>query len=180
MPAPDVMERVLFTEKDIKERCQQLADQISKDYANSEPVLVCTLKGGFMFFSDLVKKINCDFSIEYIKASSYIGAQTSGNVTLQNFVNFEVKNKDILIIEDIVDTGLTCEKLISYFNEKGAKSVEICTMLDKKERRLVHIEPKYVGFAIPNYFVIGYGLDYNEKYRNIPAVGIMNMKYVEK
>ena len=119
-----------------------------------------------MFFSDLVKKINCDFSIEYIKASSYIGAQTSGNVTLQNFVNFEVKNKDILIIEDIVDTGLTCEKLISYFNEKGAKSVEICTMLDKKERRLVHIEPKYVGFVIPNYFVIGYGLDYNEKYRN--------------
>ena len=92
----------------------------------------------------------------------------------------EMLHYKILLIEDIVDTGLTCEKLISYFNEKGAKSVEICTMLDKKERRLVHIEPKYVGFAIPNYFVIGYGLDYNEKYRNIPAVGIMNMKYVEK
>ncbi len=181
MYGEEVVERILFTENDIKEVCAKLGKQIYEDYKERNPILICTLKGSFMFFAELVKNIGADFSVEYIKASSYIGAHTSGEVKLSGFfTNFEVKDRDILIVEDIVDTGLTIQKLTKFLMEKGANSVEVVTMLNKKVRRIVDVTPKYVGFEIPDLFVIGYGLDYNEKYRNIPFIGIMNPKYIEK
>lgn len=179
MYGEEFMERILYREEDIKKACKRLGAQIKKDYFDKNPILICTLKGSFMFFTELVKQIEADFSIEYIKASSYIGAHTSGDVKLMTFLNFDVKNRDILIVEDIVDTGLTIQKLTGFLLKNGARSVEVVTMLNKKERRIVDVTPKYVGFEIPDLFVVGFGLDYDEKYRNIPFIGVMNPKYID-
>ena len=175
----DLISQVLFTEKDIQKRSIEIAKQIDEEYRGKNPVMICTLKGGFMFFAELLKNMQSLVTIEFMKATSYIGAQTSGNVTLKNFVNFEIKDRDILIVEDIVDTGLTAQKLVEHFKSYQAKSVEIITLLNKPSRRIIDIQPKYIGYEIPDHFVIGYGLDYNEKYRNLPYVGIMNPKYIE-
>lgn len=176
----DIMSEILFSEKQIVERARELALQINKDYENKPLTLVCTLKGAVFFFADLMKHLNIDCQIEFIKASSYVGntTMTIGNVKISSVMNFEIKNRDILIIEDIVDTGLTCKKLFDYFKENGCNSVNVCSLLDKKARREVEITPKYVGFEIEDKFVIGYGLDYNESYRNLPCVGIINKKYI--
>ena len=118
--------------------------------------------------------------MEFIKASSYIGNTTTtiGNVKISTVMNFDVKGYDVIIVEDIVDTGLTCKKLMEYLNDLGCDSIEICTMLNKESRRVCDIKPKYVGYEIEDKFVIGFGLDYNEKYRNIPQIGVINPKYI--
>lgn len=176
----DVMAEVLYTEEEIVKRAKELAEKINKDYNGKPLTVVCTLKGAFFFFADLMKHINVDCQIEFIKASSYIGNTTTtvGNVQISHVMNFPIKDRDILIVEDIIDTGLTCEKLFNYFKTNGCASVNICTMLDKPSRRQVEIIAKYVGFEIEDKFVIGYGLDYNEVYRNIPCVGVINKKYI--
>ena len=176
----DILGEVLFNEQQIVERAKELAEIINKDYQNKPLVVVCTLKGASFFFADLMKHIDVDCEFEFIKASSYIGNTTTtiGNVRITNVMGFEIKDKHILIVEDIVDTGLTCEKLFNYFNENHCASVEVVTMLDKPSRRRVDITPKYVGFEIEDKFVLGYGLDYNELYRNLPCVGVINKKYI--
>lgn len=176
----DIMSKVLLTEEEIVNKAKELAEQINKDYEGKPLTLVCTLKGATFFFTDLMKHINIDCQIEFIKASSYIGntTMTIGNVQISNVMNFTIENRDILIIEDIVDTGLTCDKLFEYFTARNCASVNVCTLLDKPSRRKVEITPKYCGYAIEDEFVIGYGLDYNESYRNIPCVGIINKKYI--
>ena len=176
----DIMEKVLFTQEEIVNKAKELANLINNDYEGKPLTIVCTLKGATFFFADLMKYINVDCQIEFIKASSYIGntTMTIGNVQISNVMNFPIENRDILIVEDIVDTGLTCDKLFKYFNERNCASVNICTMLDKPSRRKVDIKAKYVGYEIEDKFVIGYGLDYNESYRNIPCVGIINKKYI--
>lgn len=176
----DIMEKVLFTEEEIVNRAKELAKQITEDYNGKPLTVVCTLKGAVYFFADLMKYINIDCQFEFIKASSYIGntTMTIGNVKITNVMNFPIEGRDILIVEDIVDTGLTCEKLFNYFKEHKCASVNIATMLDKPSRRKVDVTPKYCGYSIDDHFVIGYGLDYNEAYRNIPCVGIINKKYI--
>ena len=176
----DIMIEIIYRDEDIREACKRLAERINQDYEGKKLTLVCTLKGAVPFFSELIKFINIDCQMEFIKASSYIGNTTTtiGNVQISTVMNFPVENQDIIIVEDIVDTGLTCQKLIEHFKSLNCRSVEICTMLDKPGRRTCRIFPKYVGFEIEDYFVIGYGLDYNEKYRNIPCVGIINPKYI--
>ena len=176
----DIMSKVLFNQDEIVSKAKELAERINKDYEGKPLTIVCTLKGATFFFADLMKYITADCEIEFIKASSYIGntTMTIGNVRISNVMNFEIENRDILIVEDIVDTGLTCVKLFEYFNEHKCASVNVCTMLDKPSRRKVDIVPKYCGYEIDDYFVIGYGLDYNESYRNIPCVGIINEKYI--
>ena len=176
----DIMSKVLFSQEEIISKAKELAEIINKDYDGKPLTIVCTLKGATFFFSDLMKYINIDCNIEFIKASSYIGntTMTIGNVQISNVMNFEIENRDILIVEDIIDTGLTCEKLFEYFKNRNCASVNICTMLDKPSRRKVDIVPKYCGYEIEDHFVIGYGLDYNESYRNIPCVGIINEKYI--
>ena len=175
----DIVNKILFSEEDIRSKARELALRINKDYEKGNLTIVCTLKGAIFFFSDLMKYININCQIEFIKASSYIGNTTSSseNVYISK-TNFEIKDRDILIVEDIVDTGFTYKELEKYFLLNGCKSIEMCVLLDKKERRKVEVNPKYVGFEIANYFVIGYGLDYNEAYRNLPFIGIINPKYI--
>ena len=176
----DIMSEILFSEQEIVLKAKELAQKINNDYAGKPLTLVCTLKGATFFFADLMKNININCNIEFIKASSYVGntTMTIGNVQISNVMNFPIEGRDILIVEDIVDTGLTCQKLFEYFKNHNCASVNICTMLDKPSRRKVNIVPKYCGYEIEDYFVIGYGLDYNEAYRNIPCVGIINKKYI--
>ena len=176
----DIMKEIIYTEENIRKVADELAKQINKDYIDKDLVLVCTLKGAVPFFSELIKSINIDCSMEFIKASSYIGNTTTtiGNVQISTVINFPIENKDIIIVEDIVDTGLTCKKLTEYFKGLNCRSVEICTMLNKPSRRTCSIHPKYIGYEIEDQFVIGFGLDYNEKYRNIPYIGVINPKYI--
>lgn len=176
----DIIKKVLFTEDQIVSKAKELAEIINKDYENKPLTVVCTLKGAVYFFADLMKYINIDCQFEFIKASSYIGNVTTtiGNVRITNVMNFPIENRDILIVEDIVDTGQTCKKLFDYFKDNKCASVNVVSLLNKPSRREVEINPKYVGFEIENEFVVGYGLDYNEAYRNIPYIGIINKKYI--
>jgi len=176
----DIMTEILINQDEIREAAKKLARRINQDYEGKNLTLVCTLKGAVPFFSDLINYINIECNMEFIKASSYIGNTTTtiGNVQISTVMNFPVENRDVLIVEDIVDTGLTCKKLIEYFSNLKCSSIEICTMLDKPARRVCNITPKYVGFEIEDKFIIGYGLDYNEKYRNIPYIGVINPKYI--
>lgn len=176
----DIMNNILFNEAQIRAAAERLAKRINEDYKNKNVSLICTLKGAVPFFSELIKFINIDCNMEFIKASSYIGNTTTtiGNVKISTVANFPVENREIIIVEDIVDSGLTCKKLKEYFKSLNCNSIEICTMLNKPSRRICDIDPKYVGFEIDDKFVIGFGLDYNEKYRNIPYVGEINPKYI--
>ena len=176
----DIMNKILITEDQIREAAQKLAEKINQDYMNKNLSLICTLKGAVPFFSELIKFINIDCNLEFIKASSYVGNTTTtiGNVQISTVANFPIENREIIIVEDIVDTGLTCKKLMEYFKNQKCNSIEICTMLNKPSRRTCEITPKYVGFEIDDKFVIGFGLDYNEKYRNIPYIGEINPKYI--
>lgn len=176
----DLMTEILYTEEDVKKAAERLAKLINRDYANTDLILVCTLKGAVPFFSELMKFITIECEMEFIRASSYIGHTTTsnGNVQITNVMNFDVENKNILIVEDIIDTGSTCKKLTEYFHNLSCNTVEICTLLNKPSRRTCDINPKYIGYDIEDKFIIGYGFDYNEKYRNIPYIGVMNAKYL--
>ena len=161
----DVKE-ILFTEEEIAAKCKELGEAISKDYSGKELILVGLLKGSVPFLAELSKYIELDVTFDYMNVSSYEGAH-SGSIAIKKDIDQDVKGKDIL------DTGKTLTTVKAMLIERGANSVEIATMLDKKEGRLLPIEAKYIGYDIPNAFVVGFGLDYDEKYRNLPYVGIL-------
>jgi len=163
---------ILVSGEAITKRCEELGAQISKDYAGKELILVGLLKGSVPFLAELSKHIDIDVYFDYMDVSSYDGVM-SGNIAVLTDLTQDVAGKHILIIEDILDTGKTLSTVMDLLKERDAASVEICTMLDKKEGRQVDIQAKYVGFDVPNVFVIGYGLDFNQKYRNLPYVGIL-------
>lgn len=167
----DVKE-ILYTHEDIVLKCQELGKAISKDYEGKELILVGLLKGSVPFLSELSKCLDIDVTFDYMDISSYDGAH-SGSVVIKKGMDQDVVGKDILLVEDILDTGKTLTTVRAMLLESGANSVEIATMLDKKEGRLLPIEAKYVGYVIPKAFVVGFGLDYNEKYRHLPYVGIL-------
>ena len=167
----DVKE-ILYTQEEIVEKCKELAKQITNDYNDKEVILVGLLKGSVPFLAELSKYIELDVTFDYMDVSSYEGVE-SRTITIKKDLDQDVKGKDILLVEDILDTGKTLTTVKAMLEERGANSVEIVTMLDKKEGRTYPIEAKYVGFEIPNAFVIGFGLDFNEKYRNLPYVGIL-------
>jgi hypoxanthine phosphoribosyltransferase len=156
----------------IQKRVQELADQISADYEGKDFLVIGILKGAFMFFSDLVKFIKTPLTLDFIIASSYVKTDTSGEVKIFYDIREEIADKDILLIEDIVDTGITLNFIRERILMKGPKSLKICTLLDKKERREVTVPLDYIGFEIPNEFVVGYGLDYDNKFRNLPYIAI--------
>ncbi len=168
--------RVLFSEEEIRNRAKDLAEKINEDYKGESLYLVGTLRGALMWMADLMKFITLDTEIDFIVASSYQGTDSTGVVTVKKDIEGDVTGKNVLIIEDIVDTGTTLSKLLAYFKARGARSVEICSMLSKPSRRKVDIDPKYNGFVIDDMFVIGYGLDYEQKYRNLPFVGVAELK----
>ena len=167
----DVKE-ILYTQDEITQKCKELAKQIMNDYHDKDLMLVGLLKGSVPFLAELSKYINLDVTFDYMDVSSYDGIQ-SGTITIKKGIDQDIKGKDILLVEDILDTGKTLMTVKAMLLEEGAASVEIVTMLDKKEGRKYPIEAKYVGFDIPNAFIVGFGLYFNEKYRNLPYVGIL-------
>lgn len=168
------IESVLFSEKEIENIVNTLANQIEKDYNDKDFVMVGLLKGSVLFMSDLMKKINLDFSIDFMVVSSYgSGTQSTGRVNVQKDISQSVEGKEILIVEDIIDSGNTLNFITKYLTAKGVKAVKLCTLFDKPSRRTADIAVDYVGSEIPDVFIVGYGLDYNEKYRNLPYVGVL-------
>ena len=174
------VEKILLSEKDIEEICTRLGKQISDDYRGKPLVLVGLLKGCNPFLSDLAKKITIPLEINYMKASSYEGTESSGNIRITLDLDIDVMDKHILLVEDIVDTGSTLTKVVGNLNYRLPKSIKVVTLLDKPEGRIVPFEADYVGSLIPKEFVIGYGLDYNEKYRNLPFIGVLKKEVYAK
>ena len=168
--------KVLFSEEEIRNRAKEVAEQINEDYKGEPVYLVGTLRGALIWMADVMKHIDLDTEIDFIVASSYQGTNSTGVVTIKKDIEGDVTGKHVIIMEDIVDTGTTLSKLLEYFMGRGAKSVEICSMLSKPSRRKVDIDPKYNGFVIDDMFVIGYGLDYEQRFRNLPFVGIAELK----
>ena len=165
----------LIDRKTVENRIKELAKQIEKDYAGEEVYCVGLLKGSVVFLSDLVKEINSPVIIDFMSVSSY-GSETvsSGDVKILKDTDLDLRGKHVLIVEDIIDTGLTLEHVIRYFKEsKGVKTLKTCTLLSKPEIRKVNIDIDYVGFDVPDKFVIGYGLDYDQKYRNLPYIAVV-------
>ena len=164
--------KVLIDEKEIKKRVEYLGKKITKQYKGKELVLICILKGSTYFTADLSRYIENDITLDFMKVSSYGNStESSGNIELKMDLSTNIKDKDVIIIEDIIDTGYTLKYLKEYLYTKKPNSIKICTLLDKKPRRKIDIEADYVGFEIEDKFVVGYGLDYMEKYRNLPYVG---------
>lgn len=174
------IEKVLITEQQIKDRIAEMAKEIDRDYKGTEPLMLSVLSGSFMFASDLMRAVSIPVGISFIFAASYgEGTVSSGNVEIHTGKGFDPVGKDIIIVEDIVDSGRTLSKIKNYLLENGAKSVELCTFLDKPSRRVVDIDVKYTGFEVPDEFVVGYGLDFNYKYRQYPFVGVLKSEYYE-
>ena len=164
--------KVLINEEELNLRIKELASLISKDYDNKMLTIICILKGSIYFTTELTKNIENDLELEFIRVSSY-GANTvsSGKIELKIDLDSNIEGKDIIIIEDIIDTGRTLYYLKEHLLKKNPNSLKICTLLDKKERRVMDIEADYVAFDVPDKFVVGYGLDIDEKYRNLPYIG---------
>lgn len=166
--------RVLLTEEEVDRRIQEIGEQISKDYAGKQVHLVCVLKGGSFFMCELAKRITVPVSLDFMSVSSY-GSDTksSGVVKIVKDLDESIKGKDVLIVEDIVDSGRTLSYLMEMMRDREPNSLRLCTLLDKPERRVVDVKVDYTGFEIPDEFVVGYGLDYDQRYRNLPYIGIV-------
>jgi hypoxanthine phosphoribosyltransferase len=166
--------RVLIDSDKIQTRIRELGAQITRDYVGKDLLLICVLKGACIFMSDLIRSIDLPVAIDFIAVSSYGGSsRSSGEVRILKDSDMSLKGKDILIVEDIVDTGLTLSYLQDIFHRRDANSVAVVALLDKPERRLRQVDVAYIGFEIPNAFVVGFGLDYAERYRNLPFVGVV-------
>lgn len=163
--------KVLIEEEKIQEKIREIAKQIEKDYKQEEITLICILKGSTFFTVDLAKRINKKVKLEFIQVSSYGSSTTSSDITLKLDLKESIEGKDVIIVEDIIDTGRTLSYLIEHLKGRNPKSLKLCTLLDKPERRLYDVNVDYVGFEIPDKFVVGYGLDYDEMYRNLPYIG---------
>ena len=168
------VEEVLLTEEQIHARVAELGAQLTVDYAGLQPVLISVLKGSIVFLADLVRGMDVPLSIDIMEVSSYGAAtETSGQVRILKDLSNPIEGRHVIVVEDIIDTGLTLNYLLRYLREKGPASLRICCLLDKPARRLTEIPIDYVGFTIPDRFVVGYGLDYGERYRNLPYVGVL-------
>jgi hypoxanthine phosphoribosyltransferase len=171
------VEKILISEEELDKTVTRLAAEIDRDYAGEDKnlVLVCILKGSIVFMGDLMKKLTVPLEIDCMKVSSYgVGTKTSGTVHIYlDIMRPDLSDCDFLIIEDIIDSGNTLSYLVDYLKRKGARSVRTCTLLDKPSRRKVDYTPDYIGIEIPDEFVVGYGLDYAEKYRELPYVGVL-------
>lgn len=164
--------KTLFTKEQIQDRVKELAEKISHDYAGKDILAVGILKGAFMFFSDLVRAIQIPLTIDFILATSYLKTDSTGEVKIYYDIREDVTDKDVVLIEDIVDSGITLNYIRERVLAKSPRSLKTCVFLDKRERRIVDVPLDYIGFEIPNKFVVGYGLDYDDKFRNLPYIAI--------
>lgn len=164
--------KVLISKEQIENRVKELAKQIRKDYKEKSITVICLLKGSLFFTADLTREIGGKIYLEFMQLSSYEGENTTGTIKLKKDIDFsEIKGKDVLIIEDIVDTGITLNYTLEHIKKAGANSVKVCTLLNKPSRRKIKVPIDYVGFEIENKFVLGYGMDYDQLYRNLPYIG---------
>lgn len=166
--------RELVSEEEVEKRVCELGRQISEDYAGRQVHLICALKGGVFFMCELAKRITVPVSMDFMSVSSYgDGTASSGVVKIAKDLDESLEGKDVLIVEDIIDSGRTLSYLIQILEKRGPKSLKLCTLLDKPERRVKPVTVDYVGFNIPDEFVVGYGFDYAQKYRNLPYIGVV-------
>ena len=167
--------RPIVTQEQMRSRIRELGKQISADYAGKDLVLVGVLKGAYAFFADLARAIRIPVQVDFIIVTSYgTQAKTSGKVKLVTELTEKIKDRDVLLVEDIVDSGLTVQYLTKALAKQKPRSIKVCTLLNKPERRVVDVQLQYVGFKIPNQYVVGYGLDYQQKYRNLPYLAVLD------
>ncbi len=169
------IQKILITEEQIQRRIAEMGQELTREYADKFPVIVGVLKGVVVFFADMVRQIKVPCQMDFLWISSYQGTDSTGQMVVKRDVGVDVKGRHVLILEDIYDTGNSLDFTVRHLLEKQPASLKICTLLDKPERRKpgITLKPDYVGFTVPNEFVVGYGLDYNEEYRNLPYVGIL-------
>lgn len=169
--------KVLLSEEEVDAKIKAIGEQISKDYAGKQVHLVCVLKGGSFFLCELAKRITVPVSLDFMSVSSY-GSETksSGVVKIVKDLDEPVKGKNVIVVEDIVDSGRTLSYLLEMLKDRGPESLRLCTLLDKPERRVVDVNVDYTGFQIPDEFVVGYGLDYDQRYRNLPYIGVISFE----
>lgn len=166
--------RVMFTEEEVDKRIRELGEQISKDYAGKTVHLICVLKGGSFYMTELAKRITVPVTLDFMSASSYgSSTKSSGVVKIVKDLDEPLKDKDVLIVEDIVDSGRTLSYLMKMLGDRGPSSIKLTTLLDKPDRRVTDVKVDYTGFVIPDEFVVGYGLDYDQRYRNLPYIGVV-------
>ena len=168
------IERVLFSEEALDKRVSEIAAEINRDYAGKEPMLISVLRGSFVFMADLIRKIEVPCTVDFMAVSSYgRGTTSSGQVQITKDLSDDIEGKDIIVVEDILDSGNTLSYLLQLLRARKPASMRLCTLLDKPDRRVKEVHVDYTGFTIPDEFVVGYGLDYAEKYRNLPYIGIL-------
>ncbi len=175
----DFLSEVLISEEALQNRIAELGTKISSDYEEKGPlILVCILRGGVLFLTDLIRKITIPHAIEFMGVSSYGvgGRESSGRVRLTLDLGVDIAGKHVLLVEDIIDSGRTIDSVMNLLATRGPASINVCTLLDKAERREVDVPIKYIGFSIPNKFVFGYGLDLDDYYRNLPFIGVVDLK----
>ncbi len=177
---PDLQE-ILFSSESIQQRVTEMAQQIKVDYEGKNPIVVCVLKGAFIFMSDLVKQMDLPIEVDFMSISSYgTSTKSSGVVRILKDLDLPVEGRNVIIVEDIIDTGLTLSYLIDVLERRNALSIKVCALIDKKSRRAMGFEADYIGFSIPDAFIVGYGLDYAEKHRNLPYIGILKPQVYTK
>lgn len=166
--------RVMLSEEEVDKRIKEIGEQISRDYAGRQVHLVCVLKGGSFFLCELAKRITVPVSLDFMSVSSY-GSDTksSGVVKIVKDLDESLKGKNVIVVEDIVDSGRTLSYLLEMLKDRGPESLRLCTLLDKPDRRVIDVNVNYTGFQIPDEFVVGYGLDYDQRYRNLPYIGVV-------
>ena len=174
--------KVLISEEELKNRISQLGEELTRDYAGKDPVILGVLKGVVVFYADMIRQIRVPCQMDFMCLSSYHGTRSTGNMVVRQDMSVDVSGRHVLILEDIFDTGTSLDYTYHHVLSKRPASVRICTLLDKPERRKpgITLKPDYVGFTIPNEFVVGYGLDYNEHYRNLPYVGVLKPEAYQK
>ncbi|WP_028595183.1 hypoxanthine phosphoribosyltransferase [Paenibacillus assamensis] len=175
------IEKVVISEEEIQARVNELGEQLTRDYAGKKPLVICVLKGAFIFMADLVKRIEVPMEMDFMAVSSY-GASTesSGVVRILKDLDVSVEGRDVLIVEDIIDTGLTLSYLINILEGRKAATIKVVTLFDKPARRSANMEADYKGFVLPDEFIVGYGLDYAEEYRNLPYIGVLKPQIYSK
>ena len=174
MEHTNLIKATLVSEQQLKQRIAELGKQITADYKGTRPIVIGVLKGAWIYLADLLREVDLDVDVDFMSVSSYgSGTSTSGTITIVKDLSVDVTGRDVLIVEDIVDSGLTLARLKDLMRDRNAKSVEISTLLSKPSRRKVEVDVKYIGFEIPDEFVIGYGLDFDEKYRTLRDICVL-------
>ena len=171
--------KLLLSESEIKKRVKEVADKISKDYKDKTPIFVGILNGSYVFMADLLRELSIQVEVDFVKIRSYDGDSSTGTIKFRKDISADIDNRDVIIVEDIIDSGFTINFLVNRLRESGPKSVAVATALYKKEVAKLDFEVEYVGFEIPPEFVVGYGLDYNEKYRNLKDVMVMEPEDID-